>query len=257
MLTEDEVVDRTCRALERRGFEIVTRATSREHGYDIVASRGPLTLIIEAKGAGSSRPGSNRHGLEFNSGQVFDHVAKAVLKALRVTASGDARAGVALARQPSPPQGDLPRPTGPETHRHPRRLGVDRHGDLRARGLLRSPLILVLDGPGTLDQRRPHVRPGPGDLAEGPLGRARAAGQELRRDRPESWLLESWYGAPDRHHGPQRAGGRGRRGVSRGNSSTFDIDHMVPLAEAWDSDAYKWSQARRDRYSNDRVHAGP
>ena len=35
------------------------------------------------------------------------------------------------------------------------------------------------------------------------------------------------------------------------NSSTFDIDHLVPLAEAWDSGARSWSAAQRQAYAND------
>lgn len=31
----------------------------------------------------------------------------------------------------------------------------------------------------------------------------------------------------------------------------LDIDHMVPLAEAWDSGAAGWSQDRRERFAND------
>jgi len=31
----------------------------------------------------------------------------------------------------------------------------------------------------------------------------------------------------------------------------IDIDHMVPLAEAWDSGARNWSAANRERYAND------
>lgn len=31
----------------------------------------------------------------------------------------------------------------------------------------------------------------------------------------------------------------------------LDIDHMVPLAEAWDSGASQWSPARREAYAND------
>lgn len=57
---------------------------------------GTERLVIEAKGAGSSKPGTARYGKAFNRGQVFDHVAKAILKALRVASVGNARAGVAL-----------------------------------------------------------------------------------------------------------------------------------------------------------------
>lgn len=34
-------------------------------------------------------------------------------------------------------------------------------------------------------------------------------------------------------------------------SSSVDIDHMVPLAEAWKSGASGWTQARRQQYAND------
>jgi hypothetical protein len=40
-------------------------------------------------------------------------------------------------------------------------------------------------------------------------------------------------------------------GVTTADASTFDIDHMVPLAEAWQSGAYRWSSGTRARYSND------
>ncbi|MFH9229023.1 HNH endonuclease family protein [Streptomyces lydicus] len=31
----------------------------------------------------------------------------------------------------------------------------------------------------------------------------------------------------------------------------LDIDHVVPLAEAWDSGASKWTSERREKYAND------
>lgn len=39
--------------------------------------------------------------------------------------------------------------------------------------------------------------------------------------------------------------------VSQTSTSDIDIDHVVPLAEAWDSGAYAWSAARREAYAND------
>ncbi|MEU2388969.1 HNH endonuclease family protein [Streptomyces sp. NPDC012461] len=35
------------------------------------------------------------------------------------------------------------------------------------------------------------------------------------------------------------------------SASGLDIDHMVPLAEAWDSGASAWSAGRREAYAND------
>jgi hypothetical protein len=96
MLTEDQVVEAVCNYLSARSWQIVSRATAVQRGYDIVAKRKDRQLIIEAKGAGSSKESSARFGMTFSSAQVFDHVAKAILKALRVVTAGSASAGVAL-----------------------------------------------------------------------------------------------------------------------------------------------------------------
>ena len=40
-------------------------------------------------------------------------------------------------------------------------------------------------------------------------------------------------------------------GVVTRRSSGFDIDHLVPLAEAWDSGARRWDADTRQRYAND------
>ncbi|RPF33137.1 HNH endonuclease family protein [Streptomyces sp. TLI_185] len=39
--------------------------------------------------------------------------------------------------------------------------------------------------------------------------------------------------------------------VTTTDPSTFDIDHLVPLAEAWDSGASGWTTARRQAFAND------
>ena len=39
--------------------------------------------------------------------------------------------------------------------------------------------------------------------------------------------------------------------VSWTDSGRIDIDHMVPLAEAWDSGARNWTAAQREAYAND------
>lgn len=38
-------------------------------------------------------------------------------------------------------------------------------------------------------------------------------------------------------------------------AGALDIDHMVPLAEAWDSGASAWTPARREAYANDQGQA--
>jgi hypothetical protein len=40
-------------------------------------------------------------------------------------------------------------------------------------------------------------------------------------------------------------------GVTTTNSSNFDIDHFVPLKEAWDSGAWRWDSSTRERFAND------
>lgn len=40
-------------------------------------------------------------------------------------------------------------------------------------------------------------------------------------------------------------------GVQTQDPSTFDVDHLVPLAEAWDSGARQWDAATRQAFAND------
>lgn len=40
-------------------------------------------------------------------------------------------------------------------------------------------------------------------------------------------------------------------GVTTTSASSFDIDHVVALKEAWDSGAWAWTLARRQAYAND------
>ena len=96
MLTEDDIIEGVRDVLAAQGWELVSRATASQRGDDLVMRRGDVSLVVEAKGAGSSKPGTARYGSPFNRGQVFDHVAKAILKALRVASAGDGKAGVAF-----------------------------------------------------------------------------------------------------------------------------------------------------------------
>lgn len=40
-------------------------------------------------------------------------------------------------------------------------------------------------------------------------------------------------------------------GLATTDYSTLDIDHMIPLSEAWRSGAWKWSPAQREAFAND------
>jgi len=53
-------------------------------------------------------------------------------------------------------------------------------------------------------------------------------------------------------------GGRWRSlydGAVTSNPSSFDVDHMVPLKEAWDSGAWRWSAGTLEDYANDLGYA--
>ena len=39
--------------------------------------------------------------------------------------------------------------------------------------------------------------------------------------------------------------------TEQGNGRGFDVDHLVPLAESWESGAHGWSSQRREDYAND------
>jgi hypothetical protein len=97
MLYEQQVVDGVCCFLAKKGFRITQRLATTEHGEDIraLAPDRKQQVTIEAKGATSSKAKSNRYGKPFNSGQVRDHVAKAVHCAARFV-STDTLTGVAF-----------------------------------------------------------------------------------------------------------------------------------------------------------------
>ena len=44
-------------------------------------------------------------------------------------------------------------------------------------------------------------------------------------------------------------------GVSTNDASSFDVDHMVPLKEAWDSGAFGWDAGTRTAFANDLGYA--
>jgi hypothetical protein len=79
VLTEKEVVEAIAHHLERESYTDIVKRLPTEHGIDVVAFN-PKTgrhLLIEAKGATSTRKSSARFGDHFLPQQVRSHVARA------------------------------------------------------------------------------------------------------------------------------------------------------------------------------------
>lgn len=67
-------------------------------------------------------------------------------------------------------------------------------------------------------------------------------------------LIEEAVLPPSVGPGCRLTGGRWRSlydGFETSNPARLDIDHVVPLAEAWDSGASAWTADRRTRFAND------
>lgn len=87
------------------------------------------------------------------------------------------------------------------------------------------------------------------------------------REAFEHWVDEDSDGCDTRREVLRRsnraADGAGRCGAERGrwasaydglvteDPSSFDIDHLIPLAEAWRSGADRWPDAKREAFAND------
>lgn len=82
MLSEDSVVDSVEEFVIRAGWVVTSKAHAHQHGDDLVATNSALTLRVEAKGAGSSKPGTRRFGQTFNGNQVRTHIAVATFRAM-------------------------------------------------------------------------------------------------------------------------------------------------------------------------------
>ncbi|MEN2424347.1 HNH endonuclease family protein [Streptomyces rimosus] len=73
-------------------------------------------------------------------------------------------------------------------------------------------------------------------------------------DARQEVLLAEAVKKPRKGTGCKLTGGRWKSyydGKTVNGPSKLDIDHVVPLAEAWDSGASKWTAKRREAYAND------
>ena len=99
-MTENVVVEAVASFLRTEGWTIVGICTTAQQGYDVEAVRGRERLVVEAKGATSSKPGTGRYGLPFNPGQHKSHIGVAIVKAMEARAAG-LRSAVAFPDVPS------------------------------------------------------------------------------------------------------------------------------------------------------------
>lgn len=84
MLTENDVVEAVSKYLEKNGYIVNQALTTSQHGIDIVATaKNGKQCFIEAKGATSSKSGSNRYGKEFTVSQINTHIGVALVKAFQ------------------------------------------------------------------------------------------------------------------------------------------------------------------------------
>lgn len=83
-MLENDVIQHLCAWLESNGWVIESTALDRSHGDDIRATKDGQLLLVEAKGA---KGNPKNHGVvraEFDSGQIKDHLGKAIVKALEL-----------------------------------------------------------------------------------------------------------------------------------------------------------------------------
>lgn len=135
---------------------------------------------------------------------------------------------------------------------------------MRARGLLGIAVVAVI-AIAVIHAGHPASTVSTGSLstlrvaAEGPMtGYSRADfgdGWETKADgcstRVDILIAQGQHVA---HHGCTVTGGRWLSlydGVTVTNPHTLDIDHVVPLAEAWRTGAAHWTAAQREAFAND------
>lgn len=96
MLTEDKAINLLCDHLRHNGWTIQRTAMPDQQGIDIEATQAGVRLEVEAKGKGSSKPGTKRYGKPFTRTQVQHRVGEALLTALAVASRDSAQAAIAV-----------------------------------------------------------------------------------------------------------------------------------------------------------------
>ena len=81
-LTEDEVVGLLMSWLKSSGWSIIDFCLGHTRGIDIIATKNKKTLYIEAQGAKASSNSPIKRRKKFDSGQIKDHLGKAIVKSI-------------------------------------------------------------------------------------------------------------------------------------------------------------------------------
>ena len=80
LLTEDQVVISLIKYLKHEDWIISSYCLGNKRGYDIVAQKEDRTIYVEAKGAKGNPLSNNTVRKKFDSGQLKDHLGKAIVK---------------------------------------------------------------------------------------------------------------------------------------------------------------------------------
>jgi len=95
-LTEDKTVLLLIDYLKANGYVIHSHCLGHQRGYDIVSSKNNKKFIIEVKGAKANDNSPIKKRKYFDSGQLKDHLGKAIVKSLETQQENkDALVGIA------------------------------------------------------------------------------------------------------------------------------------------------------------------
>lgn len=86
-LTEDFVVLAYVDHLTAKGWLVTSYCIGKQRGIDIVATKDGRTIYVEAKGARGNQSDKNVVRSMFDSGQVKDHLGKAIVKVIELHAN--------------------------------------------------------------------------------------------------------------------------------------------------------------------------
>ena len=96
-LTEDRTIELLLNHLKANEWIIISYCLGQQRGYDIVAERNGVKLYVEVKGARASDGSPTKKRKYFDSGQIKDHMGKAIVKSME-TQNSFPNAKVAIAQ---------------------------------------------------------------------------------------------------------------------------------------------------------------